>query len=102
VRISDEAVAEIASLAALKVEGVAGMSSGSRMDALAEAWGRTMYGGIAQWCRQHGVQSTGHFMEHGNLYQHREFCAGDMMRLQGHGHMGGIAPSSISSSWASG
>jgi hypothetical protein len=60
------------------------------LDALAEAWGRTMYGGIAEWCRQHGVKSTGHFMEHGNLYQNREFCAGDMMRLQGHGDMGGI------------
>lgn len=60
------------------------------LDALAETWGRTMYGGIARWCRQRGVVSTGHFMEHSNLYQHREFCAGDMMRLQGHGHMGGI------------
>ncbi len=60
------------------------------LDALAEAWGSTMYGGIAAWCRQHGVQSTGHFMEHGNLYQHREFSAGDVMRLQGHGDMGGI------------
>ncbi|HOX59334.1 MAG TPA: glycosyl hydrolase [Candidatus Paceibacterota bacterium] len=60
------------------------------LDALAEAWGRTMYGGIAKWCRQHGVTSTGHFMEHSHLYFNREFCAGDMMRLQGHGHMGGI------------
>ncbi len=60
------------------------------LDALAEAWGRTMYGGIAAWCRQRGVKSIGHFMEHGNLYQNREFSAGDMMRLQGHGDMGGI------------
>jgi hypothetical protein len=60
------------------------------LDAFAEAWGRTMYGGMAEWCRQHGVKSIGHFMEHGNLYQNREFCAGDMMRLQGHGDMGGI------------
>ena len=60
------------------------------LDALAEAWGRTMYGGMAAWCRQHGVKSIGHFMEHSNLYQNREFCAGDMMRLQGHGDMGGI------------
>ena len=29
-------------------------------------------------------------MEHGNLYLNREFCAGDMMRLQGHSDMGGI------------
>jgi hypothetical protein len=60
------------------------------LDAFAETWGRTMYGGIAAWCRQHGVRSIGHFMEHANLYLNREFCAGDMMRLQGHGDMGGI------------
>jgi uncharacterized alkaline shock family protein YloU len=39
VRISDEAVAEIAALAALKIKGVAGMGTGSRLDALAEAFG---------------------------------------------------------------
>jgi hypothetical protein len=60
------------------------------LDSFAEAWGRTMYGGIAGWCRQRGVSSIGHFMEHANLYLNREFCAGDMMRLQGHGDMGGI------------
>jgi hypothetical protein len=60
------------------------------LDAFAEAWGRTMYGGMAGWCRQHGVKSIGHFMEHANLYLNREFCAGDMMRLQGHGDMGAI------------
>jgi hypothetical protein len=60
------------------------------LDALAEAWGRTMYGGIAAWCRQHGVRSIGHLMEHANLYQNLQFCAGDMMRLQGHSDMGGI------------
>jgi hypothetical protein len=36
------------------------------------------------------VKSIGHFMEHANLYLNREFCAGDMMRLQGHGDMGAI------------
>jgi alpha-L-rhamnosidase len=60
------------------------------LDAFAEAWGRTMYGGMEKWCRQHGVKSIGHFMEHANLYQSPQFCAGDMMRLQGHGSMGGI------------
>ncbi len=59
-------------------------------DALAEAWGRTMYGGISEWCRQRGVRSIGHFMEHSFLYQRLEFCAGDLMRVQGHGGMGGI------------
>ncbi|MCC6124836.1 MAG: hypothetical protein IT426_07740 [Pirellulales bacterium] len=60
------------------------------LDAFAEAWGRTMYGGITQWCHDHKVKSIGHFMEHGGLYHRREFCAGDMMRLQAHSDMGGI------------
>ena len=34
------------------------------LDALAEAWGRTMYGGITNWCHERGVKSIGHFMEH--------------------------------------
>lgn len=59
-------------------------------DALAEAWGRTMYGGISEWCRQRDVKSIGHFMEHSLLYQRLEYCAGDMMRVQGHSDMGGI------------
>ena len=59
-------------------------------DAFAEAWGRTMYGGMTEWCEKHGVKSIGHFMEHGGLYHHREYCAGDMMRLQGYGSMGAI------------
>ncbi len=60
------------------------------LDAFAEAWGRVMYGGMSRWCREHGVVSMGHFMEHGYLYVHPEFCAGDMMRLQAHSDMGGI------------
>jgi hypothetical protein len=60
------------------------------LDAFAEAWGRTLYGGMTQWCHKHGVQSIGHFMEHGGLYHHRDFCAGDMMRLQGYSDMGAI------------
>ncbi len=60
------------------------------LTALAETWGRTMYGGIAQWCRRHGVKSMGHFMEHGSLYVNPEFCAGDMMLLQGHSDLGAI------------
>ena len=31
------------------------------LDAFAEAWGRTMYGGMARWCHAHGVKSMGHF-----------------------------------------
>jgi hypothetical protein len=60
------------------------------LTALAETWGRTMYGGMSKWCHQHGVVSMGHFMEHGNLYLNPEFCAGDMMRLQKYSDMGGI------------
>ena len=60
------------------------------LDAFAETWGRTMYGGMTDWCHRHGVKSHGHFMEHGGLYHNRDYCAGDMMRLQGHSDMGGI------------
>ena len=60
------------------------------LDALAEAWGRTMYGGMTKWCHEHRVKSIGHFMEHGYLYRHPEYCAGDMMRLQRYSDMGGI------------
>lgn len=60
------------------------------LDAFAEAWGRTMYGSLSRWCRERGVKSIGHFMEHGNLYVHPQFCAGDMMRLQKYSDMGAI------------
>ena len=60
------------------------------IDAFAEAWGRTMYGGMTDWCHRHGVKSIGHFMEHSGLYYNPEFCAGDMMRLQGYSDMGAI------------
>ncbi len=60
------------------------------MDAFAEAWGRTMYGGMSRWCRERGVLSMGHFMEHGYLYVNPMFCAGDMMRLQKYSDMGGL------------
>jgi hypothetical protein len=60
------------------------------MEAIAEAWGRVMYGGMSRWCRERGVKSIGHFMEHGMLYVHPTYCAGDMMRLQKHSDMGGI------------
>jgi len=60
------------------------------LDAFAEAWGRTMYGGMTRWCHEHGVKSMGHFIEHGGMYHDRGYCAGDMMRLQGYSDMGGI------------
>ena len=60
------------------------------MEAIAEAWGRVMYGGMAKWCHEHDVVSIGHFMEHENLYLHPDYCGGDMMRLQKYSDMGGI------------
>ncbi len=60
------------------------------MDALAETWGRVMYGGMTDWCHRHGVISIGHFMEHNALYVNRNYCAGDMMRLQKYSDMGGL------------
>ena len=60
------------------------------MDALAETWGRVMYGGMTDWCHKHKVISMGHFMEHDYLYVNRDYCAGDMMRLQKYSDMGAL------------
>ncbi|HNQ87418.1 MAG TPA: glycosyl hydrolase [Verrucomicrobiota bacterium] len=60
------------------------------LEARAEAWGRTMYGGITRWCQQRGVESIGHFMEHGGMCRLQDFCAGDLMRVQKYSSMGGI------------
>ncbi len=60
------------------------------MEAIAEAWGRVMYGSMTKWCHEHDVVSIGHFMEHGYLYLRPDYCAGDMMRLQKYSDMGGI------------
>ncbi len=60
------------------------------LDARAETWGRTMYGGITHWCQQYGVKSIGHFMEHAGMYKLPDFCAGDLMRVQKYSSMGGI------------
>lgn len=59
-------------------------------DAFAEAWGRTLYGGMSAWCRAHGVKSIGHFMEHGALYLDPSYCAGNMFQLQKYSDMGAI------------
>jgi hypothetical protein len=60
------------------------------LDAFAEAWGRTMYGGMSRWCHEHGVRSIGHFQDHGGAYFDREMNAGDLMRLQSYSDMGAI------------
>ena len=59
-------------------------------DAFAEAWGRTLYGGLTKWCRAHGVVSMGHFLEHANEYLAPQLCAGNMMQLQKYSGMGAI------------
>ncbi len=59
-------------------------------DAFAEAWGRTMYGGMSRWCREHNVISMGHFMEHGTCLFNRRLCAGNLFQLQKYSDMGGI------------
>ncbi len=58
--------------------------------ALAEAWGRTLYGGLTRWCEERGVKSIGHWLEHRNEYLNQELCAGDMFPLQKYSSMGGI------------
>ncbi|MFA5263566.1 MAG: glycosyl hydrolase [Opitutaceae bacterium] len=60
------------------------------LDAFADAWGRTLYGGIIEWCHRHGIESQGHFIEHASLYAHPILCAGDLMRLQRYSDRGGI------------
>ena len=60
------------------------------LDAFAEAWGRTMFGGMRRWCEGHGVRSIGHFIEHEGKYLHPGCTAGDMMRLQRYASMGAI------------
>ena len=51
-------------------------------DARAETLGRTMYGRQSEWCRKHGVFSSGHFFEHEETYYHFTMgAAGDVMRM---------------------
>ena len=51
-------------------------------DARAETLGRTMYGRQSDWCRKHGVFSSGHFFEHEETYYHFTMgAAGDVMRM---------------------
>ncbi|MBN2064933.1 MAG: hypothetical protein JW745_09030 [Sedimentisphaerales bacterium] len=59
-------------------------------DAFAEAWGKTLFGGITRWCHEHKVRSIGHFLEHSGLYLHPRVCAGNMFQLQKYSDMGAI------------
>ena len=56
-------------------------------DALAEAWGRTLYGGMSRWCRKRGVISIGHFLEHRTEYLNQDLCAGNMFQLMKYSDM---------------
>jgi len=60
------------------------------LDTFAEAWGRTMYGGLSKWCREHKVFSMGHFMEHNDDMFSLGMSGGNMMQLQKYSDMGGI------------
>ena len=62
----------------------------SYLDLFAESWGRTMYGALSKWCKEHGVISMGHFMEHDDCIYDRGMSGGNMMQLQKHSDMGGI------------
>ena len=59
-------------------------------DAFAESWGRTLYGGLQDWCTDHNTTSMGHFLEHDQLYLSTGTCAGNMFQLQKYSGMGGI------------
>jgi len=50
------------------------------LDARAEVWGRTMYGRQSEWCRKHGVYSSGHFLEHDNCYYSTVLAGGNVMQ----------------------
>jgi len=62
----------------------------SYLDCFTESWGRTMYGGLSRWCRDHKVVSMGHFMEHGNDIFNRDMSGGNMMQLLKFSDMGGM------------
>ena len=49
-------------------------------DARAETWGRTMYGRQSDWCRKHGVYSSGHFLEHANDHYSSVLAGGNVLQ----------------------
>jgi len=63
------------------------------MDARAETWGRVMYGKTSEWCRRHGVFSTGHYMEHAPVrrwFYGQEMNCGNVMQLMKYNDVPGI------------
>ena len=59
-------------------------------DAFAEAWGRTMYGGMANWCHFSTLEAHRPFQRGPGLLSRPQPLAGDMMCLQRYSDMGGI------------
>ena len=59
-------------------------------DARAEVWGRTMYGRQSDWCRKHGVFSSGHFMEHAGCFYSLAMSGGNVMQLMKYVEVPGI------------
>ncbi|MBP5510791.1 MAG: hypothetical protein J6Z49_07740, partial [Kiritimatiellae bacterium] len=59
-------------------------------DARAEVWGRTMYGRQSDWCRKHGVFSSGHFMEHAGCFYSLAMSGGNVMQLMKYVEVPGV------------
>lgn len=51
------------------------------LDARTEVWGKIMYGKTSDWCKEHNVFSTGHFMEHNRDFYSQSLSGGNMMQL---------------------
>ncbi len=67
---------------ALQLDGEAQTAAAYQYrECFAEAWARVMYKGMSDWCKAHGVISTGHFMEHHNDCFRDQLCAGDVLHL---------------------
>lgn len=49
-------------------------------DARCEVWGRTMYGRQSDWCKKHGVYSSGHFLEHAGCFYNHAAAGGNVMQ----------------------
>lgn len=60
------------------------------VDALAETWGRTMYGETLRWCEERGVQFIGHFIEHDGWYLKPGLGAINVFDMQKYNSMGGM------------
>ena len=60
------------------------------VDALAETWGRTMYGSTLKWCEERGVAFIGHFIEHDGWYLRPGLGAINLFQMQKYNSMGGM------------